>query len=204
MDKLTKTIGLAMLVGTFIGLSACSSKPSPWTQQSSPWASREDVAQEPVEAEPMPAEESLAANEAMMAEPEPVGMAGAMEPVEELPMEPPVMDEPEPVMEMPAEPVTQPAMAASGDIRSQPANHYAVQVVASSSMENLMNFAKVNGLSDQWTAETMVNGKTWYVLLQGIYATKAEADAALSAAQSRFDTQPWIRTVGSLQSVMTP
>ena len=135
---------------------------------------------------------------------EPVGMAGAMEPVEELPMEPPVMDEPEPVMEMPAEPVTQPAMAASGDIRSQPANHYAVQVVASSSMENLMNFAKVNGLSDQWTAETMVNGKTWYVLLQGIYATKAEADAALSAAQSRFDTQPWIRTVGSLQSVMTP
>ena len=85
---------------------------------------------------------------------------------------------------------------------SQPAEYFTVQVCASSSMDKLMAFARANDLPDQWTAQTNVNGKTWYVLMLGIYPTKAEADAALSfIGDKNLSTQPWIRSVASVQSV---
>jgi septal ring-binding cell division protein DamX len=202
LDKVTKNLGLILMASAVVGLSACSSKPSPWTQQSSPWSNRDaQVEEAPVEdMQPMAEEQSpfvdqAAANESMM-EAEPVGAMVE----EELPMVPP-MEEPmmvdEPMM------VEEPMMMASGgDIRSQPPGYFAVQVVASSSMKNLLAFAKRNGFSEQWTAETNVNGVTWYVLLQGIYPTMADAKAALAEVSANLDTRPWIRSVGSLQSVM--
>jgi DamX protein len=157
--------------------------------------------------EPMPEEQSpfvdqAAMNESMAVEPiEPMG--GAMdEPVEPLPMQPTEITEPEPMAAMAEEPMMSAGMA--GDIRSQPPGYFAVQLVASSSMKNLMAFTQRYNLPDQWIAETNVNGKTWFVLLSGVYATREEANAALSDARARLDTGPWIRSVGSLQSVMVP
>ncbi|MCW9015216.1 MAG: SPOR domain-containing protein [Gammaproteobacteria bacterium] len=185
----------ALVVGATITLAACASKPSPWSQQASPWDSRQAEVEPVAEAEPL----------------EPVGMS-AMESAasaedSEYPVEPGDMVEPQPVVMAEPEPEPMPMMeaepmpAASGGVMSQPANHYAVQVVASSSMEGLRAFARQHQLSDQWTAETSVNGKTWFVLLLGVYPTKTEANDALASVQGELDTSPWIRSVGSLQAV---
>ena len=80
-----------------------------------------------------------------------------------------------------------------------PADHFAVQVVASSSVENLNAFATKYGLSNELTAQVTVNDKTWTVLLLGTYPTLEAAKEALTSIQDKVDTSPWIRSVGSLQ-----
>ncbi len=188
-----KSLPLSLVLAGSVLLVACSSKPSPWAESSSPWDSRpQQVEAEVVEPvameEPAPAEfvdmtaveatplgdESMYANDPMP------GDAMAVEPV--------VVEEIAP-------------MAAIGDLSSQPADYFVVQVVASSTMAQLNDFANANNMSSDWVAETNVNGKTWYVLILGVYPTKAEADQAL-ASVSNMNTQPWVRSVGSLQSVM--
>lgn len=179
-----KHLGIsASLLLIAMTLTACASKPSPWSQQASPWSKglEADQPQEVVEA---PAEEPVAME---VAEADP--MMAEMVVEEPAPME--MMPEPEP-------------MLITGDIASVPANEFTVQVVASSSMENLMHFARQNNLSDEWTAKTSVNGKIWYVLLLGVYPDKQQAADALNSVRGRLDTSPWIRTVGSLQAVMAP
>ncbi len=193
--KINSAVGAIALV-MVMALSACSSKPSPWSQQTSPWAGKNEAEMDqPVEDLPpvtdeaqSPMMDSAASNEAMYVEPiEPIGPAG-MDAMDEMPAEPVMVVEPEPVM--------------GGDIVSQPANYYAVQVCASSSMDKLLKFANRHQLPDQWTAKINVNGKTWYVLLLGIYPNRAEASTALSEVSGRLDTRPWIRSVGSLQALM--
>lgn len=199
MDTFSKNLGLILLAIGIISLSACSSKPSPWTQQSSPWTKGE--VQEPAaEGDAMPEEQSPFADQAAMDD------SMAVEPMPDGTL----YEEPEPLPMKPVEPmetevIIEESMMGSGqpgDIRSQPPGYYTVQLVASSSMKNLLAFTRRNNLSDQWVAETNVNGKTWYVLLSGVYATRDEAQVALSDARARLDTSPWIRSVGSLQSVM--
>lgn len=200
MDTFNKKLGLILLAIGVIGLSACSSKPSPWTQQSSPWANREGEAQEPAtEAQPLPDEQSPFVDQASKDD-----SMGAAEPIEPMMGEPaePLPMEPAPMESMAEEPMM--GSSQPGDIRSQPPGYYTVQLVASSNMKNLMAFTRRNNLSDQWVAETNVNGKTWYVLLSGVYATRDEAQAALADARAKLSTSPWIRSVGSVQAVMAP
>lgn len=205
LDKLTKNLGLILLATGVIGLSACSSKPSPWSQQSSsPWAKGGEV-QEPADdamaEQQSPYIDQAPMDESMAMEPMDAGADGMpyAEPVETsepLPMQPAEMAEPQHMGSMMAGP--------AGDIAAQPPGYYAVQLVASSSMKNLKAFTRRYNLSDQWVAETMVNGKNWFVLLSGVYATREEANAALADARAKLDTRPWVRTVGSLQAVMVP
>lgn len=199
--KIIKQAGMSVLaLGVVFALGACASKPSPWSQQASPWDSRE-VTQEEVPMDEMAADQSPFVDDAASLESS--GIAGPMD--EGMPMEEPMMDES--MMEesagMEAEP--EPVMASAfigGSINSQPPGYYALQVVASSSMENLRAFSTRHQISDQWVAETSVNGKTWFVLLQGIYPTMNEAKDALMQVSPNIETIPWIRSVGSLQAVM--
>lgn len=203
----------AFALGALLTLGACSSNPSPWTQKSSPWGDRQA-------AEPAPEPAEYVEPVVQSFEPvEPVEPVGGMAMQAEAAVEDPAMAESaamaEPMAESEAEPVEM-AMAdahaaaepepmpeaAAGGIASQSANHYAVQVVASSSMANLKNFAQQHQLSDQWTAETIVDGKTWYVLLLGVYPTMTEAKDALASIQDQLDTSPWVRSIGSLHAVM--
>jgi len=209
--KIIKQTGItALALGVIFTLGACSSKPSPWSQQSSPWDNRE-ASQE--EAEPLAVEDVAAAeaeqspfvDDAAMTESsgieEPASLedgAAIEEPVDEEPMmEEPMMEEP-----IGAETVSVVESGVSGDIPSQPPGHFALQVVASSNMGNLKAFADAHQFSDKWVAETTVNGKVWFVLLQGIYPTMDEAKQALEQVGAGLDTSPWIRSVGSLQAVM--
>lgn len=187
----------AMLVGSMV-LTGCSSKPSPWTESesesTSPWDGRADQAAEP---EPLSIEEL---DPPYQVEEEPIEPAGFVAGEDGVPMAEEAMEEPvvdEPVIE---EAVNTP-VALSGSLAAQPSDMYAVQVVASSSMDQLNFFASQNNLSDEWVAETLVDGKTWFVLMAGVYATKGEAEQALSGLQE-LGTDPWVRTVGSVQAVM--
>jgi len=196
---------LATVLTLTVTLGACSSKPSPWSQQSSPCAEGQPVEAEAATedaAQPAMLEESVpVAEEApapWVAEPEATVAAAT---VDDMMKPEPMMEEAAPVMEE-AEITAEPAMLTEGGIMTQPADYFTVQVCASSSMDKLMAFAKANDLPDQWTAQTNVDGKTWYVLMLGVYPTKAEADTALSfVSDKNLSTQPWIRSVGSVQAV---
>jgi len=199
--KNTKSIPLSLVLVGSVVLTACSSKPSPWAESSSPWNSRaEQVEAEPVvtDAESIEMQESAPTeDDVAMIEAETMPADAAME-------QPVYMSEPMPVIEeepAPVEPMLPESGAMIGDLASQPADYFAVQVVASSTMKQLTDFAQANQISDQWVAETNVDGKTWYVLMLGVYPTKSEAEQAL-ASVSYLGTQPWVRSVGSVQSVM--
>lgn len=191
---------ITLMLAGGIALSACSSKPSPWSESSSPWDARSEQAAEP---EPMAIEDITPVQEEAI---EPVGYVAAEDrsafaegqsSIEEPPVDEPVIEEP---MIDEAMPEGQ-SVIVGESLSAQPAGMFAVQVVASSSMEQLNFFVSQNQLSDEWTAETVVEGKTWFVLMSGVYATKGEAEQALAGLQE-LGTDPWIRTVGSVQAVM--
>lgn len=196
---LSNTKFLVLLVGSVL-LTACSSKPSPWAETSSPWGaapqaeavetadSAEAMDEGVIEAEPM--DEAMANEEPIAPLPvEPMPVESAMYQSESVPMEP-------------AEPVLPEAgVVMLGNLAAQSPNAFVVQVVASSTMKQLSDFASKHQLSDEWVAETTVNGKVWHVLLLGVYDDRAEAEQALQTVKD-LDTGPWIRTVGSLQAVM--
>ncbi|MDH5391678.1 MAG: SPOR domain-containing protein [Gammaproteobacteria bacterium] len=80
-----------------------------------------------------------------------------------------------------------------------PADYYAVQVVATSSMQNLNNFAQKHHLSNNLSTQIEVQGKTWNILLSGAYPTRKEARAAIADFRGKLSTSPWIRPVKTLQ-----
>lgn len=188
-----------LLLGSVL-LTACSSKPSPWAETSSPWGSAP-------QAEVVETTDTVEAMDEGTVQAEPVDEVMAVEePMAPLPVEPvPVestMYQSEPVPMEPAEPVLPEAsVVMPGNLAAQSANAFVVQVVASSTMKQLNEFARKHQLSDEWVAETSVNGKTWHVLLLGVYPDRAAAEQALQTVKD-LDTRPWIRTVGSLQAVM--
>lgn len=200
-----KSLPLSLaLVGSVL-LAGCSSKPSPWAESSSPWDSRpQQVEVESEIVEPIVAEEEMPTEFVDMAAVEVAPVSGEPMYAEPMPIEPMPMDEvaaeAEPMMVEPAAEMVAP-VAMSGDLSAQPAEYFVVQVVASSTMAQLNEFANANNMSNEWVAETDVNGKTWYVLMLGVYPSKSEADQAL-ASVSAMDTQPWVRSVRSLQSAM--
>lgn len=188
-----------VLLGSVL-LTACSSKPSPWAETSSPWGAAP-------QAEAVEASDTAEAMDEGVVQAEPMGEAMVIEePMAPLPVEPmPVestMYQSESVPMEPAEPVLPEAgVVMPGNLAAQSANAFVVQVVASSTMKQLNDFARKHQLSDEWVAETSVNGKTWHVLLLGVYPGRAAAEQALQTVKD-LDTRPWIRTVGSLQAVM--
>lgn len=191
---------LLVLLGSVL-LTACSSKPSPWAETSSPWGSAAPQA-ESVETADTP-EAMDAGAEAEPMEPAVMASEEPIQPMydEAMPMES-GMYQSEPVPMEPAEPVLpESGMVIPGNLAAQSPNAFVVQVVASSTMKQLTDFARKHQLSDEWIAETTVNGKIWHVLLLGVYADRAEAEQALQTVKD-LDTRPWIRTVGSLQAVM--
>jgi len=213
---------MTLLAGLVAVLSACSSSPSPWAKESSsPWAGRaQDEQSEP---SPFVADSNANQQDQSADSQADTGSMAGVDDQNATHSEAMVMNEPEPMaepegspepmaqpdsMEPPADEVpaaAEPApMASGGSLAEQPENYYAVQVVASSSMKNLQSFAQAHGISDQWVTETTVDGKNWYILLSGIYPDKQQAQAALDEMRTKLDTNPWIRTVGSVKAVMTP
>jgi septal ring-binding cell division protein DamX len=82
-----------------------------------------------------------------------------------------------------------------------PAEFWAVQLIALSNKQALESYARKQGLRGLSAAKINKKGALFYVLLLGIYETKAIAQEAISDLGPAFD-KPWIRSLGSLQSAM--
>lgn len=168
-----------------LGLAACSSSPSPWSQQDdSPWKSKRAA-----EAASAPADEFV---EVQLEEPVPVAEP-AYEP------EPMVMPEPEPepVPVMAPEPVV---VAEDGDIMAVPNTSYAVQVYAGASESSVTRYRNSHGLDDLWTVKTDRDGSTMHVLVS-IQPDRASANQEAADLEQRTGSKPWVRTVAGLQKI---
>lgn len=77
-----------------------------------------------------------------------------------------------------------------------PGNRVTLQVSSASRSDTLLAFAKKNGMKDYWVYSTRRDGKPWFVLVTGNYASAAEARAALSGMSKDVQAnKPWVRSM---------
>lgn len=82
-----------------------------------------------------------------------------------------------------------------------PEDFWTVQLIALGSAEALEAYAQKEGLRGMSAAKISANGKLYYVLLLGVYETKANAVEAAEDLGPPFEN-PWVRSLGSLQKAM--
>ena len=178
-----KMQGLLLSNLVILTLVACSSSPSPWSQQDdSPWKAKRA------------AEESNGTSgefvEVVVEEPAPVAV-----PEEAYPYPAPaVVQEPTPVVE----PVA--VAVAGGSIMAQPANSFAVQVYAGGTEESVTRYQEAHGLEDLWSVKTDRDGSAIYVLVS-IHDDRASAEQAAADLEQKTGSKPWIRSMAGLQKV---
>ncbi len=204
VQGLTAGLLVGVLSGVVLVLTGCAEEPSPWTKSSSPWERSQSQAE-------APASESYKADLEMQEEPEPetnseVELSYQAEPVESFVPEPEpelaqTASEPEP--EVSYEPVAAPTDGGGGSsILDQPANYYTVQLMASVDTDRVYRFAEENQIATEFVIPTLRDGVTWHVLLLGIYEDYAAALASKNEVAPLLKTEPWIRSVGSVQKLM--
>lgn len=82
------------------------------------------------------------------------------------------------------------------ELRAIPASHVTLQVSSASRSDTLLAFAKKNNMTDYWVYPTRRDGKPWYILISGNYASSSEARAALSTLPKDVQAnKPWVRSV---------
>ncbi len=189
----TSFIKMLGLTGTMIMLSACASDPAPWTKKDSPWDSRRNAEVEAPAADAyksdlgMPGETTSEVDLSYQA-----GNVESFAP--EAAMEPAPVEVEEPVVA--EEPV------ATGGIMDYPANYYTVQLMASVDLDRVYRFAEQSNVSTQYVVATVRDGVTWHVLLLDVYPDYSSAVAAKDEIAPSLTTQPWVRSVGSIQKIM--
>jgi septal ring-binding cell division protein DamX len=163
-----------------LGLAACSSSPSPWSQQDdSPWKAKRDA-----EVVAAPVDEFV---EVSLDE-----LAPIAEPV----------FEPEPVAILEPEPVFEPEPASAGnDIMALPASSFAVQVYAGGSEESVDRYQAAHGLQDLWTVKTDRDGAAIYVLVS-VHDDRASANQAAVDLEQKTGSRPWVRSMAGLQKIV--
>ncbi|WP_299998627.1 cell division protein DamX [uncultured Cedecea sp.] len=109
-----------------------------------------------------------------------------------------------PVAKAPVAPVqTKPAVSATNTqaIKNAPGSSYTLQLSASSNSANLNAWAKKENLQNYVVYQTSRNGQPWYVMVSGIYASKAEAERAVSSLPAAVQSnKPWTKPIRQVQS----
>ncbi|MDH5611613.1 MAG: SPOR domain-containing protein [Gammaproteobacteria bacterium] len=86
------------------------------------------------------------------------------------------------------------------DIMSASPSAYAVQVYAGRKLANVNRYISSHGLDNMQIVKTDRDGDVIYVLV-GLYADRASAKQAVDELEQSTGSRPWIRSVGSLQSI---
>lgn len=82
--------------------------------------------------------------------------------------------------------------------------HYAVQLSASKSAEGLRKLVKQHNLTNYQIYETKRNNETWYILVQGNYATADEAKKAIKSLPDALQNdKPWIKSGATINKEKT-
>ncbi len=118
------------------------------------------------------------------------------------------------VPEKPAK-ITQPVQIAQTEVKEtevkgrdwllhQNSKAYTLQILGVHDRQTLKKFIAKHHLNDLATFKTTYRNKNWYVLVYGIYPTRAMAEEALAElpASLRQNTQPWARSLDSIQKVI--
>lgn len=89
-------------------------------------------------------------------------------------------------------------------LRHQNPNAYTLQVLGAHDQETLKKFLAQHPLANVAMFKTTYRNKNWYVLVHGLYPNRSEALAALEnlPASLRQNTQPWARTLTSIQKLI--
>ena len=96
-----------------------------------------------------------------------------------------------------------PTDSQSANIFAYPRDYLAVQLLAVSSKQSVLDFISRNDLGDPPYGAMRSKGRILYVLLLGVYPDRAAAEAAIAAMpQTRPPVKPWIRKVGQLQDAV--
>jgi len=183
-------------------LNACSEEPSPWAKSSSPWDKPDNSEIEAPAAETYKADLEMADEPATTSE---VELSYEAEPVESFaPEAEPVEAEPIEAEVVESEPVVEevPTSGSGSSIADQPANFYTVQLMASVDVDRVYRFAEQNQVSTEYIVPTDRDGVIWHVLLLGIYEDYSSAVAGRDEIAQLLNTQPWVRSVGSVQKLM--
>ncbi len=90
-------------------------------------------------------------------------------------------------------------------ILEQPADHYAVQLIAMKDEARVLAYAGLNGILEPLYARIRSQDTDWYVLILGTYPDKASAEAAMEAwsTAKTLKVKPWIRQLGPLQDAIS-
>lgn len=123
---------------------------------------------------------------------------------------PAVSERPAPSMPVPAretvplEPPEPPPATVDDPLLTQPEDHFAVQLIALQSEEDVLTYARSNGISEPMYTEIENDGTRWYVLLLGVYPDQQTAASARDewARTKSLKAQPWIRRLGPLQDAI--
>ncbi|MTD37301.1 cell division protein DamX [Erwinia sp. CPCC 100877] len=86
-------------------------------------------------------------------------------------------------------------------LQTAPSGHYTLQLSSSSNYNNLNDWAKKEKLQDYVVYQTVRNGKPWYVLVKGVYASKEAAKSAVASLPAGVQARnPWTKPVAQVQS----
>ncbi|WP_409308547.1 SPOR domain-containing protein [Pectobacterium sp. B1J-3] len=88
------------------------------------------------------------------------------------------------------------ATASGGSIQSAPASAFTLQLSSASRSDTLKAYAKQHNLAHSWVYETKRDGKSWYVLVTGVYASSAEAKQAIATLPADVQAKkPWVKPI---------
>jgi septal ring-binding cell division protein DamX len=88
------------------------------------------------------------------------------------------------------------------EILALPVTHYTVQLFASVDIDRVYKFAEQNQISVQYVVPTIRDDIIWYVLLLDMYPDYSMAKASMEEIAPSLKTQPWVRSVGSVQKLI--
>jgi septal ring-binding cell division protein DamX len=90
----------------------------------------------------------------------------------------------------------------SETLLSQPENFYTVQVIALRSEENVLKYARLNGMQHPLYTRLANDDGPWYVLLLGVYPDVNTAREAMTdwLRAKNLKVNPWVRQLGALQA----
>lgn len=88
-----------------------------------------------------------------------------------------------------------------GSLQSASSSNYTLQLSSSSNYDNLNAWAKKSNLKNYVVYQTTRNGRPWYVLVSGIYASKDEAKRAVSTLPADVQAKnPWAKPIHQVQA----
>ncbi|WP_421671300.1 SPOR domain-containing protein [Rahnella sp. EDr1-12] len=92
------------------------------------------------------------------------------------------------------------ASGSASAIKSAPGSHFTLQLSGASQATSLNAFAKQSGLKNYLVYQTARDGKPWYVLVSGNYASSAEAKRAIASLPAEVQAKkPWVKPVHQVQ-----